>query len=74
MSLPESSEIQAALEPLFNRDGALLSSWAVVVERLDENGDPRLGRAWSNGTPTWKANGMFHEALYGNCWEDEADG
>lgn len=50
--------------------GALLTGWAVVVEWMDTDGDKALTRAHSAAAPRWAANGMWHEALYGD-WNGE---
>jgi len=53
---------------------AILVNWVVVTEWMDENGGRWLAKCHSASMPHWHAQGLHHEALYGN-WPDadEAD-
>lgn len=55
------------------REGALLTGWVIVTAWIDPAGDPWLAKAHAAELPTFAANGMHHEALYGD-WpsRDEA--
>lgn len=61
---------------------AVLVGWVIVCDWMDEDGERWLskGQRWlskghSSSIPTWTAEGMHHEALYGDwpsaCEDDE---
>lgn len=55
-------------EPLLNRplDGVQLTEWVVVMAWTDpKSGRTMLTRATSLQLPTYRENGLLHEALYG---------
>lgn len=54
---------------LGKEDGAILTGWALVTEWMDPQGGRWLSKGHSAGTTKWAANGMLHEALYGD-WPD----
>jgi len=45
---------------------ALLTGWVVVTEWIDEDGETWLSKSHSASVSHWAANGMHHEALYGD--------
>lgn len=45
---------------------AVLVGWVIVTDWMDEDGDRWLSKGHSASIPTWTAEGMHHEALYGN--------
>jgi len=51
---------------------ALLTGWVVVTEWIDEDGETWLSKAHSASVLHWAANGMHHEALYGD-WPSAGD-
>jgi hypothetical protein len=51
---------------------AVLTGWALVAEWMDHDGERWLSRAHSSSLPKWAANGMYHEAIYGD-WPDPDD-
>lgn len=48
---------------------AILTGWVVVAEWVDHDGERWLSKAHAESTATWVADGMHHEAIYGN-WPD----
>jgi len=59
--------IQANMPP-----GTMMTSWALVLEYMDENGEPDLYRTWSRDLPWWRRDGMMHASLFGgNEWVSE---
>lgn len=53
-------------------DGAtVLTGWVVVLEWMDEQGTRWLSRGWAASKANWEADGMLHEALYGDWPKDE---
>lgn len=61
--------IQAAGPEFDDGSRAVLTGWALVSEWMDENGERWLSKAHAAGTAQWGANGMHHEAIYGD-WPD----
>jgi hypothetical protein len=51
---------------------AVLTGWSLVAEWMDHDGERWLSKAHAASTPTWSANGMHHEALYGD-WPREGE-
>lgn len=52
---------------------AVLVGWAIVADWMDESGERWVTKAHSASIPVWSANGLHHEALYGNWPEHEHD-
>jgi hypothetical protein len=52
--------------------GAILTGWVVVQEWMNPNGEKSLVRGWDHSLTRWSANGMMHEALYGD-WSEVGD-
>lgn len=52
---------------------AFLTGWTVVCEWQDSNGERWLSKSYSDSLARWHADGMLHEALYGNWPEDDED-
>jgi hypothetical protein len=50
--------------------GAVLTRWALVAEWMAPDGVRWLSRLSPSTTSSWEANGMWHEALYGD-WSDD---
>jgi hypothetical protein len=50
--------------------GALLTGWALVMSWADTRGEVWLTKAHAATLAHWAANGMHHEALYGD-WPTE---
>lgn len=50
--------------------GALLAGWVIVTAWIDPNGERWLTKAHAAELPSWAANGLHHEALYGD-WDTE---
>ena len=50
----------------------VLTSWVLVSEWMDAEGNRWLDRLWHPGTSRWLRAGMLHEALYGTD-DGEAD-
>lgn len=50
-----------------NHEGrsALLTGWVVVTQWIDDDGETWISKAHSSSLQYWAANGMHHEALYG---------
>jgi hypothetical protein len=46
-------------------DGAVLTGWALVAEWMDADGERWLTKGHAAHTTSWGANGMYHEALFG---------
>lgn len=55
---------------LGKEDGAILTGWVLVAEWMDPQGERWLSRGHAASTTQWSANGMSHEALYGD-WDSE---
>jgi hypothetical protein len=53
------------------RGPALLVGWALVCEWLEPDGEKVLSRMHSSSLPHWGAQGLHHEALYGDWSTDE---
>lgn len=51
---------------------ALLTGWALVAEWVDHDGDRWLSKAHAAPTTLWAANGMMHEAIYGE-WPEHGE-
>lgn len=49
---------------------AILTGWVMVTEWVDRDGERWLSRARAAATTSWAANGMHHEALYGDWGGD----
>lgn len=49
---------------------AVLTGWVIVAEWMDDEGERWLSRAYSASLPSWTADGMLHEGIYGE-WDDE---
>lgn len=45
---------------------AVLTGWAIVTQWMDEDGNTWLSKSHSAAIQFWAANGMFHEAIYGD--------
>jgi hypothetical protein len=69
---PYRDKLHTALQDIgpSDRPGALLTGWALVTQWVDTDGETYLARVHSETIPTWTANGMWHEALYGD-WGSE---
>lgn len=52
---------------------AVLTGWVVVAEWMDDDGEKWLSRAHSASLTEWHANGLHHEALYGDWPIDEEE-
>lgn len=52
---------------------AVLVGWAIVCDWMDTEGSRWLSKAHSATIPSWSADGMHHEALYGTWPADEED-
>lgn len=52
---------------------AVLVGWAIVCDWMDEDGERWVSKAHSASIPSWSADGMHHEALYGNWPEGVED-
>lgn len=75
VSDPQRDAIQETLQTLGRPGGdgsALLVGWALVTEWMDERGERWLTKAHSASVTHWAANGMHHEALYGD-WPGDGD-
>lgn len=74
---PRRDQIHALLQEM-GPDGidkaSVLVGWAVVADWMDEDGERWVSRCHSASLPRWLANGLHHEALYGNWDEPEEDG
>lgn len=71
---PKREAVHAAIQaagPEFDDGHAVLTGWAVVAEWMDEKGERWLSKSHAAGTANWSANGMMHEALYGDWPERE---
>jgi hypothetical protein len=55
----------AAPEP-----GLVLTGWVLVAEWIDSAGIKHLTRLSSRPITTWTIDGMLHDALYGDGWDD----
>lgn len=53
---------------------AILTGWALVAEWMDHDGERWLTKGHSPSVAGWAANGMHHEALYGDWPHPEGDG
>jgi hypothetical protein len=51
---------------------AVLVGWTIVCDWMDEDGERWLSKAHSASIPQWHADGMRHEALYGD-WPRESE-
>lgn len=49
---------------------AVLVGWVVVTDWMDETGERWITRGFSASKVKWDADGMLHEALYGNWVRD----
>lgn len=70
-------QIHATIQELGPADiekQAVLVGWVIVCDWMDEDGDRWLSKAHSASVPEWSANGMHHEALYGDWPARDADG
>lgn len=71
---PRRDEIHELLQrqgpPDFDKS-AVLTGWVVVTEWMDEDGERWLSRGHAASIPTWHANGLHHEVLYGDWPEDD---
>lgn len=56
-------------EPKLN--GAICTGWVVVAEWSTPDGQMWCSRYWAEHTPSWRRNGLLHEALYGSWAESE---
>lgn len=45
---------------------AVLVGWAIITDWMDDEGERWLTKAHSASIPVWSANGLHHEALYGD--------
>lgn len=52
---------------------AVLVGWVMVCDWMDEDGERWLSKGHSSSIPTWTAEGMHHEALYGDWPAADAD-
>lgn len=52
---------------------AVLVGWVIVCDWMDEDGERWLSKGHSSSIPTWTAEGMHHEALYGDWPSGEED-
>ena len=52
---------------------AVLTSWVVIAEFMDEDGKKWLSRADSEGTTQWHREGMLWDALHAGDWEPESE-
>jgi hypothetical protein len=71
---PKRDAIHDAIQasgPEFDDGHAVLTGWALVSEWMDEKGERWLSKSHAAGTAAWSANGMIHEALYGDWPEPE---
>lgn len=50
-------------------EDAILTGWVFVAEWVDHDGERWLSKAHAASTTAWGANGMLHEAIYGD-WPD----
>jgi hypothetical protein len=50
-------------------EDALLTGWVFVAEWVDHDGERWLSKAAAASTSNWAANGMHHEAIWGD-WGD----
>ena len=62
--------IQSGSE-LAKRDGAVLTGWCLVAEWMAPDGERCLTKGFASNVVHWHANGMYHEALYGNWPTDD---
>ena len=58
-------ELPSSLQGLWNDQAGsgLPIRWALVVEGVDDTGDPVIEYAWSENTKTWHLRGMLGEFL-----------
>jgi hypothetical protein len=66
---PRRDEIHAKLQelgPANIEKEAVLVGWVIVCDWMDEDGERWLSKGHSATIPRWTADGMHHEALYGN--------
>jgi len=71
---PRRDQIHALLQELGPADiekQAVLVGWAIVCDWMDEDSTRWLSKAHSSSIPMWSANGLHHEAIYGNWPTDE---
>jgi hypothetical protein len=40
----------------------IVTSWVIVIETVDSDGEPVLRRAWSDQMAAWKRDGMLRSA------------
>ena len=45
---------------------SLLTGWAIVTSWVQPDGEAQLSKAHAAQIPHWSANGLHHEALYGD--------
>lgn len=57
-------------DPEQNQRGALLTGWVVVSAWVDPDGERWIAKAHAAELTYWAANGLHHEALYGD-WDDD---
>ena len=45
--------------------GAILTSWVVIAEWMDNDGERYLSHCRAPSTTSWTAHGMMHDVLHG---------
>lgn len=62
--------IDEAIQSSSTVPGAMLTGWVVISEWMDASGQRWLSKGHAASKAPWEANGMMHEALYGD-WPRE---
>jgi len=70
------TQIEAAIKAYEHEsggDGALITGWVVVVEWIDENGDPALSAFAREGMPYWRIDSLLEAAPEAMIYDDDDD-
>lgn len=70
MASSEQRAIEAALEQIPPRDGAILVGFGLVAEWEEPSGERLLTRLLGDGGTPWQMKGYFYDGLTTN-WPDE---